>query len=119
MNNSPLAFIVNPALNDILGNQTDTGFARSLGAFFGNLLNVAFGLGGVYFFFNLLRGGFEYINAGGEKEKIHQAYERIKNSLLGIVIILSAFVASNICATTLALTGSPGLLVLSCLVYAK
>src|SRR3989339_1626489 len=92
MNNSPLAFIVNPALNDILGNQTDTGFARSLGAFFGNLLNVAFGLGGVYFFFNLLRGGFEYINAGGEKDKIHQAYERIKNSLLGVVIILSAFV---------------------------
>jgi len=90
--NNLLADIYNPAINHLIGNRTAPFLSFGLQTFVLNLINVAFGLGGVYFFFNLLRGGFEYITAGGEKDKIHQAYERIKNSLLGVVIILSTFV---------------------------
>jgi hypothetical protein len=91
-----IAQIYNPVLNGQIGNvpfgsQTPA-YANALSLLIKNAINIALGLGGVYFFFNLLKGGFEYINGGGDKDKIHQAYERIKNSLIGVIIIFSSFV---------------------------
>jgi hypothetical protein len=100
-----LSQIVNPALNSTIGNITNSGnFSVGLQTFLRNLLNVALGLGGLFFFVNLLRGGFEYINAGGDKDKVHQAYERIKNSLMGVVIIFSVFAIIFIVETVFGLS---------------
>ena len=56
-----------------------------------NLINVAFVFAGVYFFIMLLRGGYEYINAGGDKEAVQKAQKRLTNAFIGIIIVFSAF----------------------------
>ncbi len=57
-----------------------------------NVLNAVMGLSGIYFFVNLLMGGFAYITAGGDKEGVQKATHRIRNALIGIAILLSSFV---------------------------
>jgi ABC-type phosphate transport system permease subunit len=46
---------------------------------------------GVYFFFTLIRGGYEFITAGGDKDAIQSARKRIFNSLIGVSIIFGVF----------------------------
>jgi hypothetical protein len=99
-----LAKLYNPALNATIGNRLSADVSGGMQIFIRNLLNVALGLGGLFFFINLLRGGFEYINAGGDKDKVHQAYERIKNSLMGVIIIFSVFVIIFVVETVFGLS---------------
>jgi hypothetical protein len=99
VNNQLLSYIWIPVLNGVLGNRTGTGYALGLQTFVRNLINVALGLAGLYFFFNLLRGGYEYITAGGDKEGVQKAQGRIRNALFGVVIIFSVFVIIYIVET--------------------
>jgi hypothetical protein len=85
--------LVNPYLPDWLGNYTaGLGPAPTLAIYIRNLINVAFGFGGVYFFINLMMGGYQYISAGGDKDSVQKATARIKNAIIGIAILLSIFV---------------------------
>lgn len=83
----------NPAISNLIGNA-NVGGAPSIMSqlLLRNLLNVAFGFGGTYFFINLLIGGLQYISAGGDKDSVQKATARIKNALIGISILLSVWV---------------------------
>lgn len=61
----------------------------------GGLLNVlvqlAFFVTGLAFFFNLIIGGIQWINAGGDPKAMNAAQTRITNSIIGLLIVVAAY----------------------------
>lgn len=53
---------------------------------------------GIWFLFNLLSGGFQWISAGGDKNALTQAQQRIQNAFIGLIIVVAGW-------TLLALAG--------------
>ena len=55
------------------------------------IINVALGLLGIVAVVIMLIGGFEWMTAGGNEEKVTSAKSRIFMGILGLAIILSAY----------------------------
>ena len=55
------------------------------------ILNVAFAVAGVVAVVFLIVGGFRYITAGGNAEVSEQAKTTILNAVIGLVVILVAY----------------------------
>ncbi|NOY15264.1 MAG: hypothetical protein GXP43_03550 [bacterium] len=67
-----------------------------LSAFLRNIIFLIFIAAGLYAFFNFIFAGFDFINAGGDSNKITQAWNKIWQSLLGLVIMLASFAIAAI-----------------------
>lgn len=65
----------------------ETSLARSLGI----IINVALSLLGIIFIILIIYGGFQWMTAGGNEEMVKKAKSRIVNSIIGLVITLSAY----------------------------
>lgn len=63
----------------------------SLATFIGRLLQVFFGLLGVVALALLMYGGFIWMTAAGDPNKVDKAKKIIQNAIIGLVIIFSAF----------------------------
>lgn len=59
--------------------------------FFTNLLRLMFVGAGIYALVNLILAGFQYMSAGGDTKLLTAAWNRIWQTLLGLVIIVSSF----------------------------
>lgn len=63
------------------------------------LLNTVFKLAGVvagiFFVIQIILAGFTWIGASGDEKKTHKAWATIWQSLLGMVIVASAFVIAG------------------------
>ncbi|KKU62736.1 MAG: hypothetical protein UX87_C0044G0009 [Candidatus Amesbacteria bacterium GW2011_GWA1_47_16] len=104
MISSPLAQIVNPVLNRKIGNILVQNSTNALQIFLRNIINFALGAAGIYFFANLLRGGYEYITSGGDKESVQKAQKRLTNAFTGIIVIFSIFALLYIVETIFGLS---------------
>lgn len=85
--------ITNPAVSEKVG--TGSGI-DILQLFLGNFLQILFIGGGVVAFFMLLLGGFEYITAGGDKEKTQNSTKRITAGIVGLAILFSSFAIAKL-----------------------
>ncbi len=65
--------------------------SKSLPAIIGSLVKVFLGLLGLIFVILLIVGGFQYMTAGGNQEKIDDAVKRIRNAVIGLLIVVCAF----------------------------
>ena len=83
--------ITNPVLNSKIGNLPGGSYPTGLQLMLRNLINIAFGIAGIYFFYMLLRGGYDYITSGGDKESVQKAQKRLTNAFIGIIITFSVF----------------------------
>src|SRR3989338_2478278 len=83
--------ITNPVLNSKIGNLPGGSCPTGLQLMLRNLINIAFGIAGIYFFYMLLRGGYDYITSGGDKESVQKAQKRLTNAFIGIIITFSVF----------------------------
>jgi len=84
--------IQNPSINSLIG--TFYNFRNGPAAvqrILRVILDALFVAAGVYFFINILLGGYSFITAGGDKEAVQKAQKRIVNSLVGIIIVFSVF----------------------------
>ena len=72
-----------------------TGSSVSLQTMIGNILNVALGFLGILLLVYLLYAGFLYMTAGGDEKKTGEAKKIIINSIIGLVIIVSAYAIST------------------------
>lgn len=61
-----------------------------------NIVRLVTIAAGLWSFVNLLIGGFTYITANAEAEKLVQAWAKIWQSLIGMVIIVGAFALTGI-----------------------
>jgi len=78
----------------------------NLSIFIGQLIGYFLSFIGVIFFLLILYGGFQWMTAGGNEEKIKKAKSLITNAVIGLVIVLAAdsitwFVVDRITQATL------------------
>lgn len=64
--------------------------------FLGNLFKFAAVIGGIYMILQILLAGYDYISASGDVKKTELAWAKIWQSLLGLVIISSAFILAGV-----------------------
>jgi len=83
------------------GYQT-TGNAANLTNIIGLLINTALGLLGVLLLCYLLYGGFLWMTAQGDGKQVDKARQLITNTIIGLVIIVSAYALANFILTNLA-----------------
>ncbi len=85
---------INPPINNKVGGYDPS--LSGFSAFLKNIIFLIFILAGLYALFNFIFAGFEFINAGGDSSKITQAWNKIWQSLLGLVIMIAAFAVAAI-----------------------
>lgn len=67
-----------------------------LGAFVGNVLNLAFALAVLLVLVMLVWGAFEWIASGGDKDTVGKARGRIVNALIGMAVLAVAFALAKV-----------------------
>lgn len=67
------------------------GALEDVGSLISALLPYALILGGLVLFGMLILGGFELLTAGGSQEKTAAAAERIKNALIGFLLLFGVY----------------------------
>ena len=69
---------------------------QGLFLFLGNILKLVGTIAGLYMIIQIITAGFIYISADGDPKKIQQAWDKIWQSILGLIVIASAFVIASI-----------------------
>ena len=76
------------------------GFSSVQGGGIAQLLNIAFQtlivVAGIYAVFNFLFAGYSFLSAGNDPKKITDAWAKIWQSILGLVVTAGAFVLAAI-----------------------
>jgi hypothetical protein len=61
-----------------------------------NIVRLVTVAAGIWMFFNFITAGFTYLTAGGEAEKINKAWAMIWQSLIGLAIVVVAFIITAV-----------------------
>ena len=85
-----------PTWINLLGINPDTGQLTGPINLLNSLLKLVFVIAGLWAFLNLILAGFGYISGGGDPKKISQAWEKIQQTFLGILIIVCSFILAAI-----------------------
>lgn len=85
----------------IFGSITDpTGSNSKDGSGLFDLLSSIFKLAGViagiFFIFQLITAGYSYLSSNGDPKKTEAAWAKITQSLIGLIIVASAFVIASV-----------------------
>jgi hypothetical protein len=62
--------------------------------FFSNVLRLVFVAAGIFAFINFIIAGYEYMTAGGDSKMLSNAWSRIWQSLVGLIIVVGSFAAA-------------------------
>ena len=65
------------------------------------IIQIFLGFLGINFVIQMIFAGVEWMNAGGDEKKTKSARDRILNSVIGILILVSAYVITNFVLTQL------------------
>jgi hypothetical protein len=112
--NKQKLFFISPILADA-GNPGQNGYSSNLfgnisnplsaynqpnGAglfvFISNIFKLIGTLAGIYMVFQIIMAGYQYISAAGDAKKTEAAWNQIWQSIVGLVIIASAFVIAGL-----------------------
>ncbi|OGG20202.1 hypothetical protein A3D03_01260 [Candidatus Gottesmanbacteria bacterium RIFCSPHIGHO2_02_FULL_40_13] len=74
-------------------------FNRIIGVFLGFITIAA----GIWFLFQFITAGFGWMSAGGDKNKTEEAWHKITNSLIGLIIVVSAWILVGIIGSVVGL----------------
>lgn len=74
-----------------LPNANQVATIRCLEPLFKNVVTAVVSLSGVALFIMLLIGGFNFLFSGGDQKKLEKARGTITNAIIGLVIIVSAY----------------------------
>ncbi len=66
------------------------------------IIQIFLGFLGINFVIQMIFAGVEWMNAGGDEKKTKSARDRILHSVIGIIILTSAYVITNFVLTQLA-----------------
>ncbi len=61
-----------------------------------NLITLIFTLIGVFFFFNIVMAGWDYMLSSGDPKKVQGASTRFLNGFIGLILALTAFIIVKI-----------------------
>lgn len=60
-----------------------------------NIINIVLGFLGIIAVVMLITGGYQWMMAGGNDETVKEAKNRIKNAVIGLVIVFAAYIIVN------------------------
>ena len=88
-------FAQNPALKGLTDVQPGSGYAQSseyvLAETMGHGVNAALRFLGIIFIGLMLYGGYNWMSASGDEQKLNRAKDTIRRAIIGIVIVVSSF----------------------------
>lgn len=61
-----------------------------------NILRLAFLGAGIWAFFNFIVAGYSFMSASGDPKKITAAWEKIWQSIIGLVVIVGSFILAAV-----------------------
>lgn len=70
---------------------TGYGGLSSIGPFISNILRLLFVAAGVYALFNFVIAGLQFMSAGGDSKAMGKAWDKIWQSLVGLIFIVGSF----------------------------
>lgn len=100
----PIGRILPP--NTTPGVDPQTGQLTGIVIFLNSILKLIFIAAGLWAFFNFIIAGFGFMTAGGDAKKVSSSWDRIWQSLIGLIIIVSSFLVAAIVG--MLLFGNPG-----------
>ena len=62
----------------------------------GRLVQLAFAVAGIAFFFMLVLGGIRYITAGGDEKAAASARNTLTQAVIGLIIVVAAFLVTQL-----------------------
>ena len=80
---------------------------QGLETLFTNVVNAVIALSGVALLLMFIVGGFSFMFAGGDQKKMEQARGTITNAIIGLVIIVAAFLILKIIGVFTSLNTGP------------
>jgi hypothetical protein len=106
----PTAFAQTAAgLNAVANAAGIAGGNTDLFTIIGRIINIVLGFVGVILLGIFLYSGFEWMTSGGDPKKVDSAKTRLRNAVVGLIIIMSAFAIVNfILNALLGATGGGG-----------
>lgn len=69
---------------------------QGLVAILNSLVKLTIVAAGVYAFFNLILAGYVFLSAGGDPKNITKAWDKIWQTLLGLMVVAGSFVLAAI-----------------------
>jgi len=78
-----------------VGSKISTEQAPSLPATIGRIIKIVLSIVGAIFMIYVIYAGFLWLTAAGSEEKISQAKDIIRGSIIGLVIILAAYIITT------------------------
>ncbi len=88
-------FTKGATLANTVGTSAGITTSRGLPEIIGSIINVGLGFLGIVFLVLLLYAGFLWMTAQGEPKSVDKAKEMLKQSVIGLIIIVAAFAISN------------------------
>lgn len=73
-----------------------TGRFTGILVFLNSLLKLVFIVAGLWGFLNIVLAGYQFISAGGDAKKVGEAWTKIWQSLLGLLIVVISFLIAAI-----------------------
>jgi len=72
------------------------GLYPGLISFFNNIVRLLIVIGGIWAFINLILAGYGFLSAGDDPKKMEASWQKIWQSMLGLLFILGSFVLAAI-----------------------
>ena len=96
-----------PIAEFLCGIQGDPNAKEQVGGQFNKVMSGIIGfmtiIAGLWFIFQFITAGYQWIGAGGDKNSLEQARNKMMNSVIGLIIIVSAWVIVGIIGRLLGL----------------
>lgn len=73
-----------------------TGEGGGLIGFFNNIIRLLIVIGGLWAFLNLILAGYGFLGAGDDPKKMEAAWQKIWQSMMGLLFILGSFILAAI-----------------------
>ncbi len=75
--------------------KIETGSAPNIYQIVGYIINIILGFLGVIFLVLVIYGGFLWMTAGGNEDKVKKGRELLTHAAIGLAIVLAAFLLTN------------------------
>jgi len=88
-------------LGGTITSPTGTSVTAGFPSLITNLTRLAIIVAGILILINFLVAGYDFITAGGDPKKIQNGWAKVWQSLIGLLIIVSAFAVISIVETVI------------------
>lgn len=92
-----------PIAEMLCGKGGDASAGIALNKVISTIIGVMTAVAAIWFIFQFIVGGFGWINSGGDKNNLQQARDRIINSTIGLIIVVSAWIVIGVIGKILGL----------------